>query len=95
MADPGQLRRADGGRLAEDADRAAGGRKLPGGQPQQGGLARAVRADQPLHDVALGDGQRAVAQPPGPPVGLAQPAGLDDGAHHATPSAKQVRNAVR
>jgi hypothetical protein len=94
VADPGQLRPADGGRLAEDADRAAGGRELPGAQPQQGCLARAVRADEP-DDVAFGDGQRAVAQRPGPPVRLAQPAGLDGRAHHAAPSAKQSRTAVR
>ena len=92
-ADPGQLRRPGRGVIAEDADRAAGRREQPGGQVQQGGLARAVGADEP-DDVAFGDGQRAVAQRPGPPVPLAQPAGLDDGAH-ATPSAKQVRNAVR
>ena len=92
-ADPGQLRRTDGRRLAEDADRAAGGGELPGGQPQQGGLARAVGADEP-GDMAFGDGERAVAQRPGPAVLLTQPAGLDDGAH-AAPSEKQVRNAVR
>jgi hypothetical protein len=85
-ADPGELRRIRGGGLAEDRDRAAGRRDQSGGQAQQGGLARAAGADEP-DDVALGDGQRAVAQRPGPPVLLAEPAGL--------PSAKQVRNAVR
>ena len=92
-ADPGQLRRPGRGALPEDGDRAAGRREQPGGQAQQGGLARAVGADEPDH-VAFGDGQRAVAQRPGPPVGLAQPAGRDDGVH-ATPSAKQSRKAVR
>ena len=93
-ADPGQLRRPGRGTLAEDSDRAASRRQQPGGQAQQGGLARAVGADEP-GDVAFGDRQRAVAQRPGPPVLPAQPAGIDDGAHHATPSAKQARNAVR
>jgi hypothetical protein len=92
-ADPGQLRRPGRGALAEDRDGAAGRREQPGGQVQQGGLARAVGADEP-GDVGLGDGQRAVAQRPGSQVGLAQPAGLDDGAH-AAPSAKQSRKAVR
>ena len=60
------------------------GAQQPGGQLQQGGLARAVRADEP-DDAALGDGQRAVAQRPGPPVLLAEPAGLDDSAHQRPP----------
>jgi len=59
--DPGELRRPGRGALAQDGDRAAGRHEHPGGQPQQGGLARAVRADEPDH-VAFGDGQRAVAQ---------------------------------
>jgi hypothetical protein len=92
-ADPGQLRRPGRRALAEDGDRASGRQQHPGRQAQQGGLARAVGADEP-GDVAFGDGQRAVAQRPGPPVLLAQPAGRDDGTH-ATPSAKQSRNAVR
>jgi hypothetical protein len=92
-ADPGQLRRSGRGALAEDGDRAEGRREHPGGEPQQGGLARSVGADE-SGDAALGDGQRAVAQRPGPPVPLAKLAGLDDGVH-ATPSAKQVRKAVR
>ncbi len=89
----GVAARAGRGALAEDGNRAAGRREHPGGQAQQGGLARAVGADEPDH-VTFGDGQRAVAQRPGPPVLLAQSAGRDEGVH-ATPSAKQSRKAVR
>jgi hypothetical protein len=92
-ADPGQLRRPGRRRLTEYGDRSAGRREHPGGQAKQGGLAGAVGADKP-DNVAVGDVQRAVAQRPGLPVGLAQFTGLDDGVH-ATPSAKQSRKAVR
>ena len=50
----------------------------PGEQPQQRGLAGAVRADQ-RGDPALGNGDRAVAQRGDPAVALGQPAGLDHG----------------
>ena len=92
-ADPRELRRAVAGASAEHRDRARGRREQPDGQMQQRRLARTVRPDEP-DDLALGDAQGAVAQRPAPPVPLAETARLDDGAH-ATPSAKQLRNAVR
>ena len=84
-ADPGQLRRrwpAGGSPRTLIVPRV--GASSPVARLQQGGLARAVGPDEP-DDVAFGDGQRAVAQRPGPPVLLAQPAGLDDGGHQRPP----------
>ena len=74
---------------AEHGDRSRGRGEQPDGQMQQRGLARPVGPDQP-DDLALGDGEGAVAQRPAPPVPLAQSLGLEDGGH-ATPSAKQFR----
>ena len=70
--------------LAGDAHRARRGPQLTGDQPQQGGLARAVRPDQPGAARAEGDvevGEHAVAVGPGEGQ-----LGTDDGgSRHRTP----------
>jgi hypothetical protein len=72
------------GRLVEHPDAAGGGGQQANGQMEQGGLAGAVGADQG-GDATPWDGQVAVAQGPGAPVALAEPAGLQRRAH-AMPS---------
>ena len=91
--DPGELLRGAARPLAQDADGARVRFQQPGGQLQQGGLARAVRPDQPGHPSG-GDRQGAVGERLPPPVALAEAAGLDDSGH-ATSSVKQLRTAVR
>ena len=74
---PVQRARRPGGPAAEHADRAGRRGHQADRHVQQRGLARPVRADQG-DQVPVRDGQRAVAQRPGPPVALAEPSGLDD-----------------
>ena len=92
-ADPRQLSRSVGGLTAEHCDRSRCGGQQPDGQMEQRGLAGTVRSDE-ADDLAVWDDQGAVVQGPTPPVLLAERNGLEHGGH-ATPSAKQLRNAVR
>jgi hypothetical protein len=91
--DPAELLRGADRALAQDPDPSRVRFQQPGGQLQQGGLARAVRPDEPGHPPG-GDRQGAVGERPPPPVALAEAAGLDNSVH-ATPSVKQLRTAVR
>ena len=75
-ADLGQVPGILARRCAEHGGPARGRRGQPGKQPQQRGLARAVRPDQRGYP-ALGNADRAVAQRGDPPVPLGQPGGLD------------------
>ena len=72
-------------RAAEHGGPARGRRGEPGQQPQQRGLARAVRPDERGYP-ALGNADRAVAQRGDPAVPLGQPAGLDRRRRHAMSS---------
>ena len=91
--DPSELRRSVGRTTTEHLNRTGGRSEETDAQMQQGGLPCTVRSDQP-DDLPFGDGQSAVGEGPAPSVPLAEAGSLQYGGH-ATPSAKQLRNAVR
>ena len=75
-ADAGELGGVACGLIAEHLDRAGTWREQPGGEIEQCGLARAVRADE-TDDMATGDAQRAVLERPAAPIALAEALGLE------------------
>jgi hypothetical protein len=87
--DPGQLFRPAGRAAAQHGDGPGGRRDQPAGQPEQGGLAGAVRPDQ-ADDPPGRYTQGASGQRVRPAVPFAEPLGLDDRCHGSSCTSRPV-----